>query len=135
MGMTMTKHKQTVPVPEQNLMFNSFDAGPVYEQRYLPRWEASYKAYYHLPGTHQVFKTHTKDISMSGACLYSSADVHLNQELKLKIYLLSEKNFEASGTVIWKTTVDEDYCCVGVFFHNLPKETQDFILEYAYQFS
>ena len=125
MGIILMKKHRAVP-------YTSFNELPLYEQRYLPRWEVQNQAYYHRPGTHQIFKTETRDISLSGACLYVSPHIHPNERIELKIYLSPEKNFEATGTVIWKCTVNDDCCYAGVFFDRLPEEIQSLILEFSF---
>ena len=131
--MTMIMNKQAVK--QQDVRDTAFANLPLYEQRYLPRWDVSSNAYYHLPGTHQIFKTQTRNISLTGVCLYVSPDIHLNEKVELKIYLSPKENFEVNGTAIGKYTLFGHGCYAGFFFDHLPQEKQELILRYAFEFS
>ena len=111
----------------------SFDEFPVYDHRYLPRWEANNKAYYHLKGAHVIYRTQIKDLNALGACLYVTNEVCVNQTLELKIYLSQRENFEVRGTVIWTThTFPNDLSWAGIMFEALSPEIQNLILEDAF---
>ena len=105
---------------------------PMYEHRYLPRWAITARAYYCSKHKAVAGKARIKDLNSSGVSLYLSPVVNRHQELKLKIYLSKKVSFEAHGTVIWKRTLSDQHCCVGVMFDDLPEEVQDLILEYAF---
>ena len=131
MAIHVMQHNQAVN--QQDFMYISFDDLPLYEQRYLPRWELSNQAYYHFCNSDQIFKTLTKNINLAGACLYVAPHIPLNTKLELKIYLSPEKNFEAKGTVIWKSTLADDCCYAGIYFDPLPEQTRELILEHAFK--
>ena len=130
MVISVLNHKQTVK--QQDSIYTSFDDLPLYEQRYLPRWEVSNQAYYHSD-PHHIFKTFTKNVSLTGACLYVTPHIHLNTKLELKIYLTPEKNFETKGTVLWKCTLNDDCCYAGIYFNPLPDQIRELILEHAFK--
>ena len=120
------------PVVQQPFIYTSFNDLPLYEQRYMPRWEVATQSYYKIEGSDEIIKTQTKNLSFTGVSLYAVADIPLNKKLDLKIHLSPEKNFEAKGRVIWKCSL-QDVCYIGVVFENLPEKTQELILEYAFE--
>ncbi len=123
-------------ITDRDFSLLSFPDGfPLYDQRYLPRWETGKKAYYHLKGAHVIYRTQIKNLNATGVCLYVARDVRVNQRLELKIYFSQEKSFEIEGTVIWTNTSDQDLSWAGIMFDNLPQEIRDRILEYAFEVS
>ncbi len=116
--------KQMVKLPPNNF--------PVYEQRFLPRWETQSKAYYSMGNKHGL-TTETKDLSMGGMCLQVAPEVHASQNLRLKIYLSNDVNFEAEGTVVWKRTTLDHRCLAGIAFEHLSERSQQLILAHAFE--
>ncbi|MBI3239482.1 MAG: PilZ domain-containing protein, partial [Flavobacteriia bacterium] len=95
---------------------------PIYDQRYLPRWEVDHRAYYRLKGAHVIYRTQIRNLNAIGVCLYVANDVCVGQTLELKIYLSQRENFEAQGTVIRTQTSERDLSCAGIVFKDLPQE-------------
>ncbi len=126
--------KTIIPGPDFSL--HPFLEGfPLYDQRYLPRWETDNKAYYRLKGTHVIYRTQVRNLNAVGVCLYVTNDLCVNQTLEMKIYLSPRENFEAQGMVIWTQTSDRDLSCAGIILKELSQEKRNLILEHAFEIS
>ena len=121
---TLTQQSVTFP-------YTSFDDLPLFDQRYLPRWQTEKRAYYRNNETNLIIKTQVKDLSFTGACLYTYPDVNTNQNIELIIYLAPKISFLTRGTVVWKRSL-KDVCHVGVMFDPLSSKNQELILKYAF---
>ena len=111
--------------------YTTFADLPLYEQRYIPRFQIDNKAYYR-EGSLPAVRTQIKDLSASGVCLHTEPNINVNQRLKLKIYLSEITNFEADGTVVWTSITPEGICHAGIVFDPLPEKTHAMLLEYSF---
>ena len=51
-------------IPGLDLSLQPFlERFPLYDQRYLPRWETNSKAYYHLQGAHVIYRTQVRNLN------------------------------------------------------------------------
>ena len=131
MELTLPHHKETSK--PAIAVSASKNKRPVQEQRYIPRWETSHRAYYRLPSkTRHIFRTQMRDLSLTGASLYISKDVPVNREVELHVYLSPHHQFNAKGTILWKATQRNHHCYAGVAFEHLPAKTQKMILQHAF---
>lgn len=105
---------------------------PTYDQRYMPRWRTNKRAFYRLSGVPVIAKTEVIDLNVDGVCLYVTDDVHPSQQLDIKVYLTDKVSFETTGIVIWKRSRPNGHFFAGLLFDKLPDETQEMILEYAF---
>ncbi|OGX06277.1 MAG: hypothetical protein A2Z88_00510 [Omnitrophica WOR_2 bacterium GWA2_47_8] len=120
-------------VHSHDLPYKSFDDLPLYDHRYLPRWEVDSRAYYRVKDTAVIIRTKMHDLSLTGVCMHVSTNVHANQKILLKMYLSDQVNLEAEGTVIWKRTLFNHDSYAGVMFDGLSQEKQALILEHAFE--
>jgi hypothetical protein len=129
MNLTIIKSQETELL--KDFPYKSFSDLPIYEQRYLPRWQTSSKAFYRKENSNVLFKTQLKDLTFAGACLHTDGNVHVNDHLGMKIYLSAQISVQVNGTVLWKRTGD-DHSLAGILFDPLTEDTQQLILEYGF---
>ena len=108
---------------------------PLSEQRYFPRWNVNNRVIYRSKTApdHQFRHGHTKNISCAGACLYLKDFLSLQQKIMLNIHLSPSANIDLPATVVWQKAEDMSYL-TGVAFHDTSDETQQQILEHAFEF-
>lgn len=131
---TIISDKQKIAQLQESFPYTTFDDLPIYEQRYLPRWDINQKAYYRTTQIPSLYRTSVKDLSLSGACIYASPHLQTSEKVVLKIFLSPQESFEVQGTVLWKRTLPfQYYCSAGVVFDHLPEDTQGIILAKAFE--
>lgn len=102
----------------------------IHDNRYLPRWETSNKAFYKNHRSQEVVRTKLRNLNLNGASLYVKNDVKTKQSLMMKIFLDEDQSFMAKGTVIWRIS-GKEVTYVGVAFEPLEESIQKLILDYA----
>lgn len=125
--------KHHIPAVDATTLYPALENFPLLDQRYLPRWDTDRRAYYHVKGSPVIYRTRLKNLTASGVCLYVGKDVAVRQKLEMKIHLSPDKSFQAYGTVVWTYVSPRHLSWAGVAFDNLPQQTQDLILEYAFE--
>lgn len=130
---TVTVNKGRAEQIEKVFPYTSFDELPIYDQRYMPRWQTNRRAYYRSVNSNTLYRTQLKDLHLDGACICAFHEIQVNQKLDLKILLSSFESVEASGTVIWKRTTADNQCYAGVAFDPLTPQAQDRIVQYAFE--
>ncbi len=118
--------------PQSDFPYKTFEDLPLYEQRYLPRWQANRKGYCRTHNKDTFFKTQVSDLTLSGACIYISADIEPKQKLKLSVHLSEKHTFEARGIVIWKNILNKEVLQVGIRFNRLSLKAENLLLRYAF---
>jgi len=128
---TMTR-KEPKHVLQSDFPYRSFDDLPIYDQRYMPRWETSDRAYYRIGENQSIVTTELKNLNLTGACLYVNSDVLLGQSLQLRVLLSGVHSLVVKATVMWKRGHGAE-TIAGVYFDRLDEPTQDLVLEHAFQ--
>ena len=100
--------------------------------RYFPRWEVNNRVVYHLDGDHKQFEGLTKDISCAGACITGVQDILPHQKVRLTIELADEVKIKLKANVLW-IKVENNQLSMGVTFYDTPDETQNVILQHAFE--
>ena len=116
----------------EDFYYQSFNDLPLYDQRYIPRWKTTKRAYFRIKNERVIYSTQIKDLSLSGVCLYASPEAQVGQPVELKIYLSEETGFIVEGTIIWERKSGDNRVCAGVAFKMLTQPVQDLILQYAF---
>ncbi len=108
---------------------------PLSDQRYFPRWSVNNRVIYRAETTpdHQLRHGQTRDISCAGACLYLKEFLSPQQKIILNIHLSPKITLDLRATVAWQKTDDAAYL-TGVTFYETSDETQQQILEHAFEF-
>ena len=125
--------KENNEVSPEHFPYRSFKDLPIYDRRTMPRWGMACKAFYRNGKESTLFRTETRDVTVSGACLYISPDTKLNAHVHMKICLPSGKSFEPSGRVLWKNKDSHGVWYAGILFDALPLETQEILLHYSFR--
>lgn len=111
--------------------FNDQESGE--DHRYLPRWKVRNRVKFSLKdGNPEIEECETLDLSCSGLCLVSSRLLIPGQILHMKIYLDAKKTIEVDGHVVWNRIAHEGRYA-GINFNSASQETQDEILNYAFE--
>jgi hypothetical protein len=129
MNMTVIHSHQTEP--RAGFPYDSFEDIPIYDQRYLPRWETSNKVYYRKKDENLFVATNTKDLTVAGVSMYTDGNLRVNDRLKMKIHLSTDTSFQVDGIVLWRK-IRPDCNYAGVIFGSLDAGIQDLISEYAF---
>lgn len=101
------------------------------EQRYFPRWETSNRVLYQSGKNCEIHQASTKDLSCAGVCIRTDRPLHQNK-IKLTIFLNSNTSVVVDGRILWNRP-DEGQTLVGVLFENIPLQSQELILQYAFE--
>ncbi len=100
------------------------------DQRYLPRWDTSNKAYYRKDNSNVLLKSQLIDLSLTGCSLYTDKKIKVNDRLDMEIFLSSRDSFQVMGTVMWKE--EDGGTFAGVVFDPISTYTQELILRYGF---
>ncbi len=103
----------------------------VIDKRYFPRWEVQNRVLFQLKDNPEIFEGHTTDLSCVGMCLYAHQPLSIHQKIKLVVYLSGETSVSLFGIAVWANN-EESSRKVGIVFYNTPLETQDLILQFAF---
>lgn len=103
----------------------------VIDKRYFPRWEVQSRVLFQLKDNPEVFEGHTTDLSCVGMCLDTHQPLNIHQKLKLVVYLSKETSVSLFGIAVWAKG-EEFFHKIGIVFYNTPLETQDLILQFAF---
>lgn len=101
------------------------------EKRYIPRWSANQRVLYQKENETVFQECRSRDIHSEGACICPSEDLSPHQNLNLKIYLSEDVVVRAQGKVLWVKNHASPKVA-GLQFNNVSQNTQDMILEYAF---
>lgn len=102
------------------------------EKRYLPRWKVNHRVKLFLENDHELDDCETIDLSCAGACVKLGQKLSLGQPLRLKIFLDKNKSIDVNGHVVWDQ-FSQDKPCAGIMFSNTPLQTQETILNHAFE--
>ena len=112
--------------------YEAADDNMVYEQRLMPRWRADKKAFYRSQSGGAIVGTKTRNLSLTGACLYVAGNVRVNQKLNVNIYVNGVRNFKTGARVVWKAS-DNHNTYAGIVFDPLHEAAQKLILNNAFE--
>lgn len=107
------------------------DLPPSDDQRYLPRWNVNNRIICKLPKA-DVHECITRDLSCTGASLFTSAKIASKQKVSLTVHLTNLISFEVQGRVLWNKSADNGHL-VGVVFEDVSQEIQELILQHAFE--
>ena len=103
----------------------------VIDKRYFPRWEVENRVLFQLKDNAEVFEGYTKDLNCAGMCLNTPQLLTVHQKLKLIIYLSKKTSISLLGIIVWVRD-EKLFHKAGVVFYNTPMETQDIMLQFAF---
>ena len=102
------------------------------DKRYIPRWEVNNRILLQTEEDNNVRECRSRDISCVGICLSTPQELSVNQKVRLTVYLSEATQIQVIGTILWtKKTTDGNL--VGIIFEDTKPETQDLILDYAFE--
>ena len=102
------------------------------DKRYIPRWEVDNRILLQAEDDDNVKECRSRDISCVGICLFTPQEISVNQKVRLTVYLSEATQIQVIGTILWtKKTADGNL--VGIIFEDTKPETQDLILDYAFE--
>lgn len=132
--MTVITIKRPSARPFLPFPYTTFADLPLYDFRYMPRWEGVTKrVFYRITGVPLVIRTQMTDLSLNGIGLYVSQGTKIDQRLEMRIHLSHNVSFEAEGRVLWKRPADDHLYIAGVQFEKLPQQTQNLIVEHSFE--
>lgn len=118
---------------KEDPLFSDTPATPGNDQRYFPRWQVNNRIVYRCDGEMHPREARSRDLSCAGICLMAPHSLHPAPKIKLKIYLFDDKSIEVEGHTVWTKTIADGHL-VGIIFDNTNSETQNVILQYAFEF-
>ncbi len=131
----LTIHTIIKPFPERGEYMSSHktdeNAATDSDQRYFPRWEVKNAVSYQLDKTKETYEGYTQDLSCAGACITSDTKFAPNQKIKLTVYLSPKTTVNLNGNILWAKKEGKENQ-IGVSFYNTGEETQELILQHAF---
>jgi len=102
------------------------------DQRYLPRWEVHNRVLFKVANRKEICEGFTKDLHAAGTCLCIDESILPQQDVILTIHLSHGSSIRVKGKIVWAKTIGIKPH-VGINFHSVPHDTQDQILENAFE--
>jgi len=102
------------------------------DKRYLPRWKVDNRVLYRLNNDQELKEAYSRDINSAGLCMCVAEDIAQGDKVKLTVFLAEETSVKAQGKVVW-TRHSFGPKQVGILFFDLTDQTQDLILQYAFE--
>ncbi len=124
-------------MPEKDIVFDKTSASPQeisvkQDKRYLPRWQVNNRVLCTPQGEHRSYEAVSRDLNCMGICITTTADFSMNQKLKLKIHISDDTIVKIEGRVVWIHSSKDDEL-MGIAFENINQDTQELLLQYAYE--
>ncbi|MDP2654520.1 MAG: PilZ domain-containing protein [Candidatus Omnitrophota bacterium] len=104
----------------------------VADKRYLPRWEVKNRINYQFEDDPRTYEAQSKDISCSGACLYTQGSLPVHQKIKMKIFLADDVAVKLDGQILWSTNA-QGKDLAGIIFSDVSQQAQELILKHAFE--
>ena len=117
---------------ERNLVNNNPIPAAKSDKRYLPRWQVNNRVILTVQGETLSHEGISRDVNSTGASLTTKTNLASKQKVKLKIYLSEDTIVKVEGRIIWNHPEGDGYL-LGINFENLSRESQDILLQYAYE--